>query len=133
MVKHLLLIFLLSFTFIHGNAQKNSGSISGKITDQDGNPLSRVNIKLKGTTLGSPTGQDGLFNIKNIPYGVYTIEISGLGFEKQFKKVEVTGDVSYNYTLNEKNQDLDEVHVSGASTPKYTTEISSLASKSPIP
>ena len=64
------------------NAQEN-GSIVGKIIDKEANdePLAFANVLIKGTTKGTTTDFDGLYEIANIAPGVYTLSFSYLGYE----------------------------------------------------
>ena len=64
------------------NAQEN-GSIVGKIIDKEANnePLAFANVLIKGTTKGTTTDFDGLYEIANVETGVYTLSFSYLGYE----------------------------------------------------
>lgn len=67
---------------ITGIAQ-DTGSIAGKLTDKEFNnePLAFANILLKGTTTGTTTDFDGLFEISGLAPGSYTVIFSYLGYE----------------------------------------------------
>lgn len=80
MKTYLIVIFsLLSFA---GIAQEN-GSIVGKLTDKELNnePLAFANVLIKGTTQGTTSDFDGLFEIADVEPGTYTLVISFLGYE----------------------------------------------------
>ncbi len=64
------------------NAQ-NTGSIAGKLTDTELNnePLPFANILIKGTTKGTQSDFDGLYEIANLEPGTYTVVFSYLGYE----------------------------------------------------
>lgn len=64
-------------------AAQNTGSIAGKITDQEFNnePLPFANILIKGTTTGTTSDFDGLYQIDRLDPGTYTIVFSYLGYE----------------------------------------------------
>ncbi len=79
------LLFLSLFfiaTTAFTNAQSN-GSIVGKIIDKEANnePLAFANILIKGTTKGTTSDFDGLYEIDNIEPGTYTLSFSYLGYE----------------------------------------------------
>ena len=58
-----------------------SGIISGKVTDQStAEPLMGANIILEGTVYGSSTDIDGLFKIKNLPPGIYSLKAACIGY-----------------------------------------------------
>ena len=61
---------------------QNSGTISGKITDEkSGVGLPGVNIMIKGTYYGTASDVDGNYRITNINPGSYDIEISMIGYK----------------------------------------------------
>ncbi|MCC7318071.1 MAG: carboxypeptidase-like regulatory domain-containing protein, partial [Bacteroidales bacterium] len=63
-------------------------TVKGFVYDGDwGEPLLGVNISY-GPGLGTVTDLDGSFSLKLTP-GKYTLEVSYVGFEKQFKEIEV--------------------------------------------
>lgn len=56
-------------------------SIYGSVSDKSGNPLVGANVLLSGTQKGSAADLKGNFEIKNIPSGIYTLEVSMIGYE----------------------------------------------------
>ncbi|TAI47956.1 TonB-dependent receptor [Flagellimonas allohymeniacidonis] len=76
------LTLLFTFICISGFAQQ-SGGIVGKLTDKELNndPLAFANVIIKGTTQGTTSDFDGLFEIENVEPGTYTLVISFLGYE----------------------------------------------------
>jgi outer membrane receptor protein involved in Fe transport len=64
-----------------------NGSITGVVIDSAGLPVPDVNIKIKGSYLGTASDVDGKYIIKNVPAGEYTLSVSSIGF----KTVEYTG------------------------------------------
>ncbi|MAO18431.1 MAG: TonB-dependent receptor [Muricauda sp.] len=81
-MKYFLLIFALLATSL-SSAQQSTGSIVGKLTDQEYNnePLAFANVLIKGTTKGATSDFDGLFEIANVEPGTYTVTFSYLGYE----------------------------------------------------
>ena len=67
---------------IYGVAQ-DTGSIIGKLIDKEVNdePLAFANVLIKGTTKGTTSDFDGLYEIGNLEPGTYTIVFSYLGYE----------------------------------------------------
>lgn len=65
-----------------------SGSIKGKVITDKNEPLVNVNVMVKGTQFGASTLRDGTFEIKNVPFGECTLEVSLVGYTK--KKISVT-------------------------------------------
>ncbi len=57
-----------------------SGTIKGKVITNENEPLINANVIIIGTQLGAATLPDGTFEIKNVPFGEYTIEVSLIGY-----------------------------------------------------
>ncbi|WP_046743029.1 TonB-dependent receptor [Kordia zhangzhouensis] len=78
------LTILLFFTFIIGYAQTN-GTIVGKVQDKEENnaPLPFANITIKGTTKGTTSDFDGLYQIPEVAPGTYTLVFSFVGYTTQ--------------------------------------------------
>ncbi|WP_350289897.1 TonB-dependent receptor [uncultured Croceitalea sp.] len=86
------LLALLCSTIIFS---QNNGSIVGKLTDKELNnePLPFANVLIKGTTIGTTSDFDGLYEIPNLEPGVYTVQYSYLGYETvEIPNVEVVAD-----------------------------------------
>ncbi len=78
MIRRILTIVLISLPiFMFG---QTSGKISGKVADEDGNPLQGANIIVEGTSLGTASNQDGAFVILNVPVGNYTLRCDYIGY-----------------------------------------------------
>jgi len=77
-----LIISLLLLAAAHLSAQ-DTGSIAGTITDKELNnePLPFANVLIQGTTKGTTSDFDGLFELANLDPGTYTILFSFLGYE----------------------------------------------------
>ncbi len=112
-----LLIFLGTITL----SAQSKGSIVGKLTDKELNddPLPFANVILKGTTTGTSSDFDGLYEIAGLDPGTYTVVFSYLGYETvQIPNVKVeAGKVT---TINvpmsaSKGVSLDEVVVTTSS------------------
>ncbi len=62
-----------------------NGSISGTVSDANGNPLAGANISVEGTSMGAATLTSGGYSISGVPAGSYTITASYIGYEHQVK------------------------------------------------
>ncbi len=85
-----LLVLVLPGLLLSGT----TGKISGLIIDgQTGDGLPGANVQIDGTTLGAATDVDGNFTILNIPPGLYTVNISFIGYQPvRVKDVRVNVD-----------------------------------------
>jgi outer membrane receptor protein involved in Fe transport len=85
MIKILLLIVLLYSSLTYS---QSTGSLSGTVKDKaTGEGLPGVNVVLKGTYYGAATDMNGRYNIPSINPGIYTVEISLIGY----KTMQYTG------------------------------------------
>lgn len=76
-----ILIGLLLLATVQITAQE-TGSIVGNLTDKDYNnePLAFANILIDGTTKGTTSDFDGLYEITDLDPGIYTVIYSFLGY-----------------------------------------------------
>jgi len=92
-VTSLLIFSLLLFLFPASIFAQSTGSIGGKVTDVNGNPLSGVVVKLEGYNIGAITDDNGEYVILNVDVGTYTLEASLLTYEtKKVTNVKVSVD-----------------------------------------
>jgi outer membrane receptor for ferrienterochelin and colicins len=119
----LLFIFLTPVAIFSQN-----GSIRGVVKDAK-ESLPFVNVGLAGTYYGSATYANGKFEIKDVPAGKYTIQISSVGFKNYKSSISVlSGKTSYANVIMEKTSaQLDEFVVTGT-----LKEISIMESAVPI-
>ena len=84
----LIVFLILSCLFSAQGFSQSKGELRGKITDKkSGEALPGVNVLVKGTYYGAATDLDGNFAILKMNPGVYTIEISMIGY----KQIQQTG------------------------------------------
>lgn len=98
---------LLAFSFISLLAVSQTIPVSGKVTDSKGNPVSGINIIIKGSNKGTATGNDGNFRI-NAPANA-TLIFSGVGYLDQ--EVGLDGRSSISVALVERQNELNAVVV----------------------
>ncbi|MFY0631792.1 MAG: TonB-dependent receptor [Flavobacteriaceae bacterium] len=106
----------IAFIFLVGLFSiQSQNSISGKIVDKDNESLAYANVILynldtKGTPKGTVSDDNGNYRFENISSGNYKIEVSMLGFEtKSVKEFKLDSNKTYNFTLLEETQKLNEV------------------------
>ena len=78
------LLGLLGFVASCWNASAatpSNGTVKGTVLDRETRaPLPGVNIAVEGTTTGTITDADGLFEMLNLPNGTYTLTFSMIGY-----------------------------------------------------
>ena len=115
-MKHLVLVLTL-FMLNMVNAQE---TITGIVTDTDGNTIPYVNILLSGTLTGSTTNEDGIYSLEVLNLSG-AIEFSVLGFETQI--VSINNRRTINITLNDSSEVLDEVVLTALGLKRETKEL----------
>ncbi|MBS1752413.1 MAG: carboxypeptidase-like regulatory domain-containing protein, partial [Bacteroidetes bacterium] len=104
MKKFLLLLCVMLGISITMHAQEKT--ITGKVTDDKGNPLSGASVVVKGSTTGTSTNPDGTFTLK-VPVNAKQIEISSVG--KESRTINIGNAAHYDVSLNIADQSLTEV------------------------
>lgn len=66
-------------------------SLTGTVTDIEGDPLPGANVYLSGTSRGAATSPDGRFVIENVPPGAYQVVASILGYTTGVQSIQVRG------------------------------------------
>jgi len=102
-------IFLFLFVSTLANAQ--SFSLSGKVVDENKNPLAGASILVKEIKKGTTTDVDGTFRF-NLTKGKYTIEVSFLGYKTLSKKITLSKNEETIIELQTGSTVLEEVLVS---------------------
>lgn len=120
-----LLSLLLAFLLIQGTvlAQK---TITGKVTDEKGTPISNATILVKGTKLGTSSNNDGTFRL-NLPAGARALLVSTVGSVE--REISITSANNYNVTLTSIADDLSEVVVIGYGTAKRKENVAGSLTK----
>jgi TonB-dependent starch-binding outer membrane protein SusC len=102
-------------------------TVSGTVTEPDGQPLPGVTVVIKGTTQGTVTTADGNYTITNIPDDV-TLVFSFVGMLTQ--EVIVGSQTSISVTMREDVIGIEEVVAIGYGTQKKVNVIGSVTSVS---
>ncbi|WP_300878815.1 carboxypeptidase-like regulatory domain-containing protein, partial [uncultured Duncaniella sp.] len=102
-------------------------SVSGTVTDKDGEPMIGVSVLIKGTSFGAATDIDGNFTLKNVPADA-VLEFRYVGCTPQ--DIKVAGKSHINVVMQEDSAVLDEVVVVGYGTQKKSDVTGSLSSVS---
>jgi len=112
-MKRIILLFSLMLSFTVLFAQQKS--VTGKVTDDNNEPVPGANVVVKGTTTGAVTDMDGNFKI-SVPASSKILTISFIGFDPQ--DVTIDGNNTANVKLKPSSIGLQEVVAVGYGTQK---------------
>jgi len=105
-VKKLLLLLAL----VYGHANSQQIKLTGKATDQQGQPVPFANVVLN-TGVGSSTDLEGVYTLTLKP-GVYSLEATSVGYKPiRVENVQANVDTRLDLTFEEDRTQLSEVVV----------------------
>jgi len=113
---------------VGGLSQSFAQTITGRITDENGQPLAGASVGIEGSAKGALTDLDGNFEIKNVPPGEYTINTTFVGYKSSSQTVTVNEygvareNSSVDFTLAEDLMGLEQVVVTGSFNPQSRLE-----------
>lgn len=117
------IVAMLMFVVLPISAQ--NVTVKGTVFDSNGEPIIGANVTVVGNkSLGTITDFDGNFNLSAPAKS--TLEISFVGYVT--KRVKLTGKTSYQITMQEDAETLDEVVVVGYGTQKKATLTGAISS-----
>ncbi|WP_236973692.1 SusC/RagA family TonB-linked outer membrane protein [Membranihabitans maritimus] len=124
-------VFILClFTNLTVTAQESQGQVTGKVTDQAGEPLIGVNVLVEGTNNGTSTDFEGEFTLQNVKLDSDALVISYIGYKTI--TLPISGESNMTITLESDSEVLDEVVVVGygsQSREELTTSVTKLDEK----
>jgi iron complex outermembrane receptor protein len=86
-------------------------SISGIVTDTEGEALIGANIYILNTFQGAITDINGRYSINNLPAGRYVVQASYIGYDNAVQSIELDGITEINFSLEKKSYLAEEVIV----------------------
>ena len=122
-MKRIILLFSLVLSFAVLFAQQKS--ITGRVTDENNEPVPGANVVVKGTTTGTVTDIDGHYKIQ-VSATSKVLTVTFIGFDPQ--DVNITGKTSVNVKLKLSSIGLEEVVAVGYGTQKKVNLTGSIES-----
>lgn len=116
-MKAVLLIFVF-FIFVSVHAQRipDKFSFSGKvIADSTKLPLEGATIYIADLRKGTISDQTGHFQLTNIPFGTYLVEIKFVGYKSIIRNIYFNQNISKDYAMQISVTEENEIVVTGAS------------------
>jgi TonB-linked SusC/RagA family outer membrane protein len=102
-------------------AAQSGGTITGQVTSEDtGQPLQSVQVRLDGTSYSSITDQNGRYLIPNVPAGTYSVVAQVIGYAAgRADNVRVTAGatITNNFRLRVQALAIQEIVVTGVTDP----------------
>lgn len=101
--------FTLVVFLLLANISTLASTISGTVTDQNGEPLSFATLYINGTTKGTTTNIDGqyIFELSN---GTYELIFQYIGYKKKIHEISIDDlDIKLNVVLERETFQLEEV------------------------
>jgi len=99
-------------------------TVTGVVTDSNGQPLPGVAVVVKGTTTGTVTSADGNFQLK-IPSNAETLQFSFVGMKSQ--EIPVAGNTTFTVVMEEESIGINEVVAIGYGSMKKVNLTGSVA------
>jgi TonB-linked SusC/RagA family outer membrane protein len=103
-----ILMLLCGMLLLYGQLLAQTKTITGRVTDESGNPIPNASITIKGTSLGTTSKDDGTYSI-TIPANAKVLTISAIGLAEQ--EIPIGEKRSIMVTLTHKLNTLQEVVV----------------------
>src|SRR5215212_2920945 len=119
----LLVVFLTTFQITFAQQK----TVTGRVTDAQGNGLPGVSVIAKGSRTGTQTSSDGSYSL-SVGNNVNTLVFSSVGFGTQ--EVSISGKSSADVAMEASSQDLNTVVVIGYGTTRKKDATGSVAALS---
>ncbi|KIC89680.1 TonB-dependent receptor [Flavihumibacter sp. ZG627] len=119
-----LLCLLLCMVALSGELLAQTKTLTGRVTDDKGSPVPNASVVVKGTSIGTTSGEDGRFSFV-VPSNARDIVISAVGFGDIEQRIGTSTEFTISLSTRDKN--LAEVVVVGYGTQKkreLTTAVS---------
>lgn len=103
-----------------------TGSVGGKVTDEQGNPIVGAQVTVDQTGRGAVSGANGAYTVEAVPVGSHTLRARLIGYRSQTKTVSVAAgkQATEDFTLSVDPLKLEAVVVTGTETPRTRLETS---------
>lgn len=128
LLKYLLLLCFMACSLI---TYAQTGNISGKVTDETGQPLPGATVFIKGTNQNTIVGPDGSFKLP-VTNGSVILVIRMIGYQPIERPFTINGALQQDFQLSADTRGLNEVVVVGYGTQKksdLTGSITAISSK----
>lgn len=109
---HSTLVVLLVVFFGYSQNLISQHSISGRVTNLDGEPLELAAVFLQGSSYGTVSDANGNFRLDSIPEGEYELKATYVGYRSVSQWVDVITDMEVDLQFEGELYELDEIEIS---------------------
>ncbi|MDH5761063.1 MAG: TonB-dependent receptor [Gemmatimonadota bacterium] len=115
-------LILLGGISLPHDAMAQTGTITGRVTSQDGSAIAGAQVSVTGTGMGTLSNARGAFLILNVPAGSHTVQVQSIGYETVEATVSVTagGTATHSFRLGESAVAIADVSVTVGSRMAHT-------------
>lgn len=120
----------VAFVLTAATASAQTGKLSGRIVDGNGEPLIGATVLVVGTSYGAATDIDGYYNVLRIPPGTVDVRFSSIGFQTQtIEGIQISSNTTteLNVTLRDETVTGEEVIVTAEQPIVDVTQTSSIS------
>lgn len=93
-MKHLKIFFLLGLLFVtsisFSKDKEKSVSITGRVTDTNGEPIAGASIEVEGSTTLVYTDLDGMFQLQRPVSGKLCVHVSTIAYKERTMEIDPT-------------------------------------------
>ncbi|WP_165020671.1 SusC/RagA family TonB-linked outer membrane protein [Dysgonomonas sp. ZJ279] len=116
-------IYAKSEMGVYEDMQQQTKTVVGTVSDEIGEPLYGVSVRVKGTTVGTITDLDGKFTLQ-VPTGNSVLQFSYISYLSQ--EVNVANQTNVTIVLKEDSQMLDDIVVVGYGVQRKSDVVGSI-------
>lgn len=118
MKKYIILFIAAFYTLVSTSAANmaQDASLSGKITDENGQALAGVNIYIPELKNGAISDENGNFVLENLPQRSILIQISSVGYKLIAEQIDLRTSTQKDFKMQEAIVEINEVVVTGQSS-----------------
>lgn len=116
-MRTILFLALLLFAFV-GFSQT---TVSGKVVDQNNEPVPGANVVIVGKAIGTTTDFDGLFNLETSEVPPFQLRVTSIGYSDATEEITANNQ-NVTIVITEAETFLDEVVISASRTPERIFE-----------
>lgn len=120
------LVFMLSLLLCSLQLIAQNRTVTGKVTDENGNPIPNASVLIKGTNIGTTTKADGTYSL-SIPSSAKVLVFSSIGMTSSEISIGTKGVISI--ALVSENKNLEEIVVVGYGSGKKKENVAGSLTK----